>query len=520
MDEYQETLRKAAGEGSAYVHIPSPATPHDEESSGVTSPDGSGTTTGTARPLLRLTHPSNDATAEDTQGSQMACPIPMRTTTFAADCKTPETNDATGTSLPMPPTSTASKSRPILARNPTSQTLSKSWSSLKRTFSGGVGGSSDANLCKIPPSGLVSRDTSTPASPVSLFAHSRTNSIGDIFNFGRSRTSSGPSSPQLTVPNSPQLRSMLKPNEVPDLQSVNRALEQVKAIPGEEQGKVVFIDQLTRLAAELTGISDDAKSKLTQAMKARSDGRYEVCRGLCLEIVHSSYSEVPTKVYALNILSTQATPIQAVKYTEEASKLCKQHLKDSPEYEKILSVIAMLRESAVNKLAKHKDHIVAPQDRKKTNRKEDRGGDCSGKRGDGSEPDQQGGQMQIEDWPARGRSRNTSHDDRGLEMPLRHRDHDLTLQLPRPAISTGATTPRTEKILDWTTGVSSHADGLRVASKIGSQRDGEEESSVGSIPADGEFSLPMEGECGGLKGESGGGSTAAYVGKGKARAKD
>lgn len=282
---------------------------------------------------------------------------------------------------------------------------------------------------------------------------------------------------------------MLKQNEVPDLQSVNKALEQVKAIPGEESNKVVFIDHLTRLAAELTGISDGAKKQLDQAMKARTDGRYEVCRGLCLEIVHNAYSEVPTKVYAYNILSTQATAIQAVRYTDDAAKLAKQHLQDAPEYEKLFGVIAMLRESAIAKLAKQNDRAATAKARAQAQRE-----------------------------AARIAGYSTTLADGGLEMPLRPRGSNITLRLPEPAVSAGATSPTTDSVLDRATLGGGQVASMKVASHIGSQADSEEESGRGVVPADGECGVPLNGEAGGSKVESGHESGPEYVGKGKARA--
>lgn len=140
MDEYHDTLRKAASEGSAYAHLPSPSTTHKKDSYFDTAIDDAESGTGAARPLLRLTCPSNDATtAVDNGLIETTRSIPIRTTTctFAPDCKTPKEHMDPSISPPTPSDSGSSTPRPIITRDQTSQSLSKSWSGLKRTFSGG-----------------------------------------------------------------------------------------------------------------------------------------------------------------------------------------------------------------------------------------------------------------------------------------------------------------------------------------------------------------------------------------------
>ncbi|KAK5124296.1 hypothetical protein LTR85_001999 [Meristemomyces frigidus] len=179
----------------------------------------------------------------------------------------------------------------------------------------------------------------------------------------------------------------------------------------------------------------------------------------------------------------------------------------------------MLRESAVNKLAKYKDRAAPPQKPMQT--KPDEG---QAPKNSSTGYHLQRNRSQVEDWAARGTGPITMHDEGGgLEMPtMRRRDKILWLQTPRPAgVSAGTATPRTEKILDWTTAAKSQAQSMDVASKIGSQADGEEEESGGgSVPADGEGGVPLDSASDGPERDGRGESSAGYVGKGKGRAEE
>jgi len=236
---------------------------------------------------------------------------------------------------------------------------------------------------------------------------------------------------------------MLKQKEAPNLESVNRVLEELKLGPGSLDGKAEYISGLERLANQLGKTREDCKTQLTRAMKARSEGRDEVCRSLCLQIVQNQYSEVATKVYAYNILSTQASPGQAIHFLDESLKLVKGPMKDEPEVDRLLGLINVLRESALGRKKKQKERIVAPQER-----------------GDGSAAEEKG-------------ASNPNSPSGGLEMPLRHRTPGMFLQLPKPALSVekpamrlNDRTPRTEEILKWSTEERKEGEDMPVADPV------------------------------------------------------
>ncbi len=89
-------------------------------------------------------------------------------------------------------------------------------------------------------------------------------------------------------------------------------------------------------------------------MQARSDGKYEICRANCLLIVHSRYAEIETRIYAYNILSTQASCVrQADRFLDNSAALVNGgNLCDVAKKERLLGVIALLRESAKKRAGK------------------------------------------------------------------------------------------------------------------------------------------------------------------------
>ena len=397
------------------------------------------------QPVLPLTYNNNNnnhnnkysrptTTSDDTDTYTVASatndkmestrPTLIRTTTSSSDCRVPGMDHEQSNPLSTP--------HPGLQRNKTSTSLDMSWSGLKNAF---VGGTSSGSTTKTHASNSVSGETSGAASHRSLFARSRKSS------FAHSRKSSlSIRSSASTIPNSPELQAMLKQKEAPDLESVNRVIEELKLGPGSLDGKAGYISGLERLANQLGKTREDCKTQLTRAMKARSEGRDEVCRSLCLQIVQNQYSEVATKVYAYNILSTQASPGQAIHFLNESLKLVKGPMKDEPEAGQILGVINMLRESACGRKTKQKERIIPAQER-----------------GDGSAAEEKG--------PS-----SPGSPSGGMEMPIRRRAPGMFLQLPKPAMSLERSalsvndhTPRTEKILKWSTEERKEVEDMPVA---------------------------------------------------------
>lgn len=145
-----------------------------------------------------------------------------------------------------------------------------------------------------------------------------------LFGLSMGRTS-GSRTP--TVPNSPQLQALLKNKIVPDMHAVNLALEELAELKrssstGDIHGQNAYVQGLTRLATEMQKASHDGDAQLRLAMRARNEGKSEVCRGLCLQIVESKHGRVWTKVQALNALSLLASSSeQAREYLGRATEL-------------------------------------------------------------------------------------------------------------------------------------------------------------------------------------------------------
>ncbi|CAK4031350.1 Hypothetical predicted protein [Lecanosticta acicola] len=148
------------------------------------------------------------------------------------------------------------------------------------------------------------------------------------------------------TPRTPEIRELFASTRTPDLWAVNRALVSL----GEE-GKAedeAWRIKLTSLQTELEARRLDSRRLLTQAMKQRDQGNHEVCRALCLNLVQGEFSaEVDTKVYAYNILSTQASPGQALSFLQDAYHLVREHEHPRPDAKKLLGIIAVLKEGAV-----------------------------------------------------------------------------------------------------------------------------------------------------------------------------
>lgn len=204
------------------------------------------------------------------------------------------------------------------------------------------------------------------------------------------------------LPDSPDVQELFKKHgkqTCPDLSAVNKALNslRVQSRPGDNE----FVTSLTRLATSLELSRADSKKALIQAMQARDAGRVEVCRSLCLSIVQNSHADIDTRVYSYNILSefsrnvvscsqgkkclatgqasacfnchvagksvryhctlskrsiadltlsgTMASPGQAMSFLAEAFKLVQDNQDEHPECEKLLGVIALLKDGAIEK---------------------------------------------------------------------------------------------------------------------------------------------------------------------------
>ncbi|EME79730.1 uncharacterized protein MYCFIDRAFT_81205 [Pseudocercospora fijiensis CIRAD86] len=181
--------------------------------------------------------------------------------------------------------------------------------------------------------------------------------------FHRNEKSSAPhslgsgSGTQSPTPETPNVKAIFSKNTCPDLNSVNRALEELRIQSRSEDDP--FVKHLSRLQSEIRSAEQDCKKLLSLAMQERDLRRYEVCRGLCIRIVHNQHSQADTKVYAYNILATQASPGQAGKFLDEAAKLVQRDI-PSPDKEKLMSVIALLRAGAVAKDTKSKTNGNVP----------------------------------------------------------------------------------------------------------------------------------------------------------------
>lgn len=190
-----------------------------------------------------------------------------------------------------------------------------------------------------------------------------TSHLGHLFHHPRNTGGSGPSSiqgdratvgrhsgTQSPLPDSPDVQELFRKHDkktCPDLEAVSRALNslRVQSRPGDNE----YITSLTRLATSLELSRADSKKALIQAMQARDAGRNEVCRSLCLSIVQNSHADIDTRVYSYNILSTLASPGQAMNYLAEAYALVQENQDAHPECAKLLGVIALLKDGAIEK---------------------------------------------------------------------------------------------------------------------------------------------------------------------------
>lgn len=200
------------------------------------------------------------------------------------------------------------------------------------------------------------------------------------------------------TPKTSNVRAIFQKSTCPDLNSVNRALEELRLQSTSENDP--FVQHLSKLQSEIRGAEQDCKKFLALAMQERDLKKYEVCRGLCIRIIHNQHSHANTKVYAYNILATQASPGQAEHFLNAATKLVNEEIPSSDK-KKLLSVIAKLRIGANAKESKCKITRL-----------------------------------------------NGASNGEGLHK-VRVHPNDLRVQAALPEHSMGAITPKSEKILQW-----------------------------------------------------------------------
>ncbi|KAM3419802.1 hypothetical protein BST61_g3133 [Cercospora zeina] len=234
-----------------------------------------------------------------------------------------------------------------------------------------------------------------------------------------SAANSGTASPNRV--DTPEVKTIFAKKTCPDLDAVSRALESLKSQAREPEDPLVV--NLRSLEEKIKGAREDGAKLLTRAMEARDVGRYEMCRALCIQIVQNQHSKVETKVYAYNILSTQASPGQVMNFLNEAAKLVKQ-CEEGADKDKLTSVVAMLQARG---LVRESEREVARQEagsrmngtsgegRASPGRKMNGGGSPSRKMNGGGSP-----------------SRKTNG--RGS---------------PSPKAGSGTMTPKSEKIINW-----------------------------------------------------------------------
>ena len=149
----------------------------------------------------------------------------------------------------------------------------------------------------------------------------------------------------------PEIKAMVKREWVPDLESVDRALEDFRLNANECEEKELVIWDLSILAIELKN-AKECRKLLNEAMEERSKGNVEICRGKCVEILHNGKAEPETKIYAYNILSTLSSGGLAGVYLDKSMKLVKENVKQNPNLERLTGVISMLKERTEGREAK------------------------------------------------------------------------------------------------------------------------------------------------------------------------
>ncbi|KAK5171933.1 uncharacterized protein LTR77_003570 [Saxophila tyrrhenica] len=190
----------------------------------------------------------------------------------------------------------------------------------------------------------LERNSSSFSSISSYFKHPFSHIKGRNKSFRGSNSSSSKSASTIS---SPEIQAMIKGKVVPDLHAVNKALEAANgSLDDSEGGKLTCAKELNAIAAGIEAAHRDGKKLLVEAMQARSAGKPEICRAKCIQIIHSPFAEVEMKVYASNVLSTQASVGQAEHFLDKSVALVEGSTHDEAEKDQMLAVVAMLRASA------------------------------------------------------------------------------------------------------------------------------------------------------------------------------
>ena len=155
----------------------------------------------------------------------------------------------------------------------------------------------------------------------------------------------------VTMPSSPFLHALLKRTSEPNLQAVNTALEELRLVPDEDEGKAPWLEKLAGVANLLDRESRQSKLLYRQAMSALESKRTEVLRALCWEITNMKHADPETKAYAYNLLSTMNGPELAVKYLEQSAKLIGPRVEEILEGERLLGIVNEMKERALRDAA-------------------------------------------------------------------------------------------------------------------------------------------------------------------------
>lgn len=265
---------------------------------------------------------------------------------------------------------------------------------------------------------------------------------------------------QPSAPGSPELEAMLQqPESFLDLDLVNQALKEIRQTPSSpdkhDDRKEAYIARLSALASNISCRRERCRVLLTEALRARDQGKPECCRALCLEIIRNPYAdEVPIKVYAYNILSTLASPGQAEGFLYHATRFLMDcdKVMGARGYQALLDVVELLREGAKKREARAR----------RLERIDEEFGECAASRGTRrgrndkkthAEPVDDGQtitnrqRLRVSDAAVDSKDSTTGRDE--------NRGYNSMLKLPKRGLDRPDTdksalmTPRTEKIIEW-----------------------------------------------------------------------
>lgn len=221
-----------------------------------------------------------------------------------------------------------------------------------------------------------------------------------------------------------------------------------------EAKKGEYIGGLTKLATKLQGARDDCMELVNQAMKVREEGKPEVCRGLCYQIIRNEHTDARSKIYAWNILSTQSSEDEALRCLDESKKLTKAHAEDDPTIQDLLGYTATLREKTLAARAGNKVSASTSLQQRSKEDVEARKSNADvkmaleGMTRFGRIPlEERGKGMDVEHLPELTRQGVSKY--KQPEAVSTMRPPYMTVEMPKPAMSNTLQTPRTEKIFQW-----------------------------------------------------------------------